>query len=82
MYKKSTNIMANNTNSNINKKLSVNNTFESKKDQLTLNTMETMEFNTINIINNINGENIQKNIRSLKPFSGNFNFKNIIRRCN
>ena len=77
MYKKSTNIMANNTNSNINKKLSVNNTFESKKDQLTLNTMETMEFNTINIINNINGENIQKNIRSLKPFSGNFNFKNI-----
>ena len=39
--------------------------------------METMEFNTINTFNNINAENASKNIRSLKPFSGNFYCKNI-----
>ena len=55
--------------SNTIKTINTNNIFESKKE---FNAMETMKFNTIN---NLNNSGNKKKI--IKPFSGNFNFKNI-----
>ena len=66
----STNKIFNSINNNTFKTNNINDTFESKIEQLTFNTMETM-------YNNDNNNTISNIKRNLKPFSGSFNFKNI-----